>query len=154
RAVRFDPALAPPNTELVDENSVGLVYRSTLPNQYATVSSGGTCSAHGEAGNIDSTCESPEAGTLTVQENAFDGWSATVNGNGVELADGQQWVTIEIPAGTSTIELRYRPWDFWVGLMLSLIGVALAIAMLVVPDRYRLHATWHRPQIQSKTAAN
>lgn len=154
KMVRFDPALAPPSAELVDENSVGLVYRSTLPNQYATVSSGGTCSAHGEAGNIDIACDAPAAGTLTVQENAFDGWNAMVNGNEVGLADGQQWVTIEVPAGTSTIELRYRPWDFWVGLMLSMFGIALAIVMLVVPDRYRLHATWRRPQVQSKTTAN
>jgi hypothetical protein len=125
-----------------------------LPNQYATASSGGSCSARGEAGSIDITCEVPEAGILTVQENAFDGWNATVNGEDVSIAPGQQWLTFAIPAGTSSIELRYRPWDFWVGLVLSLGGIGLAIAMLVVPDRFRFHFIWNRRPATAKTAGS
>ncbi len=144
KAIRFDPALAPPEMEIIDENAVGLVYNSLLPNQYATTSSGGVCTAQGKAGKIDVTCDALEAGTLTVQENAFAGWEASVNGQNASIASDQQWITVEIPAGTSTIELRYRPWDFWVGLFLSLLGIGLAIAMLVTPDRYRFHFSWNR----------
>ena len=144
KAVRFDPALAPPDMELVDENAMGLVYNSLLTNQYATSSSGGICTAKGEAGSIDVICDAPEAGTLTVQENAFAGWKASVNGQGAGIASDQQWITLEIPAGSSTITLRYQPWDFWVGLFLSLLGIGGAIAMLATPDRYRFHLSWNQ----------
>ena len=130
--------------ELVDENAMGLVYNSLLPNQYATTSSGGICTAQGEAGTIDVICDAPEAGTVTVQENAFAGWKASVNGQGADIASDQQWITLEISAGSSTITLRYQPWDFWVGLFLSLLGIGGAIAMLATPDRYRFHLSWNQ----------
>ena len=120
-------------SELVDENPVGLVYHSLLPNQYATSSSGGTCTAQGEAGRVDVTCDAPESGTLTVQENAFDGWHATVNGESVDIAGGQQWLSFEIPAGPSSIELRYQPWDFWIGLFASLLGIGRAAPCSLIP---------------------
>lgn len=145
RAVRFEPDTAPQDMVLVDHNEVGYSFISTMPNQYAVSTSGGTCTPHGEAGSIDITCDVPEAGVLTVQEYAFDGWTATVNGDDAELIPGQQWLAFTIPAGVSTIELRFRPWDFWVGFALSLVGVVSVILMLVAPDRYRFHFTWKRP---------
>jgi hypothetical protein len=93
----------------------------------------------------------PEAGILTVQENAFDGWNASVDGEDVSIASGQQWLTFAVPAGTSSIELRYRPWDFWVGLVLSVSGVAIAVISLAVPCRYRFHFSWKRASVNSET---
>jgi hypothetical protein len=84
------------------------------------------CSAHGRGGNIDVTCDTPRAGTLQIQENSWSGWGAQVNGASAALLPGQ-WLAMDVPAGQSTVQLRYRPWDVPLGILCSLCGIALAV---------------------------
>lgn len=138
-AYRYEGEYLPEPMELSGRTDFGLIYHSLQPNQYAVASSGGTCSAQGEGGHLIIACDAPSAGTLTVQESAFSDWTATVNGESVAVSNSNSWISVPIPAGTSTVELRFRPWDFWLGLALTIIGLVAAMVMLLVPARYHIH---------------
>lgn len=81
-------------------------------------------------------------------------WTASVDGRSAEIVNNNSWISVPIPAGTSTTELRFRPWDFWVGLAMTIMGLILAAGMLLVPNRYRFHVRFTLPHIRSvgKTA--
>jgi hypothetical protein len=83
------------------------------------------CAAHGIGGELQVSCDTPQAGILTVQENQWTGWQAWVDGQSTALQEGQ-WLAVDLPAGKHDIAFRYRPWDVWLGLGLSLVGVVLA----------------------------
>jgi hypothetical protein len=142
KAVRFEGDTALADMSLVESNDVGFFYESSEPNHYVVSDSGGTFSAHGEAGKIEVTCDLPTAGTVMVHENAFAGWQATVGGNPLPLIDGGQWISFALPEGPSTVELRFRPWDFWVGLALSIAGGIFAAVLILLPERVRFRFHW------------
>jgi len=84
------------------------------------------CSGRGIGGDIDVTCTLPSPGVLTVKENAWSGWGASVAKERLPLLPGR-WLSVRLPAGTSTVRFRYRPWDMPVGIFLCLAGVGLAV---------------------------
>ncbi len=85
------------------------------------------CRAHAAGGNIDVTCESDLPGMLVVQENYFSGWHATMDGRPIPLAVTESWLLVKAPAGQHTYSFRYRPWDVWVGLAISFIGILFVV---------------------------
>jgi|HigsolmetaAR202D_1030399.scaffolds.fasta_scaffold00244_4 Predicted membrane protein len=85
------------------------------------------CRAEGQGGVIDVYCSNEADGTLMVQENAWRGWTAQVDGRGVTLVENGTFLQVELPAGEHYIAFRYRPWDVPIGLLFSLLGVAIAI---------------------------
>lgn len=98
------------------------------------------CSAHGLGGSIDVTCDSPQAGQLVVIERMTSDWNATVNGTPQEVSKSDVWLAVDVPAGRTTIALRYQPWDVPVGIALMtagliLIGGAMWIDRRREPDR-------------------
>jgi hypothetical protein len=120
--------------------------------EYAAVThAGGTrtvCSAHGTGGNINVTCDLSQPGRLEIKENYSSGWNATINGqsrdvtsstgsdfaiqgDSVEVVDSSGWLSVELPAGKSTTEFRYRPWDVPLGVALMFVGLAAAGFCLV-----------------------
>jgi hypothetical protein len=95
---------------------------------YAYVDTGGEaipCRARATGGDIDVECQTDRAGTLIVKENNWSGWQANRDGASTELADSQ-WLSVSAPAGQHHYEFRYRPWDVWLGAVLSLVGLGLA----------------------------
>jgi hypothetical protein len=106
------------------------IYVAPPSREYATVvhfdTSTTVCTAQGIGGHIEVNCDAPQAGILTIKENSWSGWRAEVDGEPVEL-EASQWLAVEIPAGKHTIEFRYRPWDVPLGILLSLIGITLAL---------------------------
>jgi hypothetical protein len=101
-------------------------------NRYAAISistpDGGffPCQAKAVGGHIDVSCTSDVAGTLTVQENYFSGWTVKVDGVSAPLYKSD-WLKVATPPGSHTYTFRYRPWDVWVGMALSLIGIIVAV---------------------------
>ncbi len=99
-------------------------------NHYASINMGdeiNVCQAKAVGGNIDVTCSSAQPGVLTVQENNFPGWIGFIDGRRAPLTANQNWLQLNAPAGQHVYSFRYRPWDVWVGLGLSLIGVLIAL---------------------------
>ncbi len=122
----------------VDEQRIPL-YVAPPGREYAAVTHADgertVCTAQGIGGDIDVQCDLPQAGTLTVRENMWSGWQATIDGQAVELQPRTDWLTMDVPAGTHTIQLRYRPWDAAVGAGLCLFGMVLALVIWVRGER-------------------
>jgi hypothetical protein len=107
------------------------IYKAPPGREYAVVrfDSGEpatVCTARGTGGDIDVTCDIPVDGVLTIKENRWAGWRATIAGRNAPLLKGQ-WLAVELPAGRHTIWFRYRPWDAPLGIILSILGLALAV---------------------------
>lgn len=102
------------------------------------------CNATALGGQIDVVCETALPGILVVNESYYPGWQAVVNGQAVVVqgkpifssflvpfpADSVYLsvptsMYLPIPAGTSLIKLRYRPWDVYLGLVLTFSGILL-----------------------------
>jgi hypothetical protein len=104
------------------------IYAGPAEREYAQVQHADAmtvCTAQGQGGNIDVQCDLSQPGMLTVRENNWSGWRATVDGEATALQPGP-WLAVELPAGEHNVQLRYRPWDVPLGLLLGLVGVALA----------------------------
>lgn len=102
------------------------------------------CSASGWGADLQISCDLPEPGRLRINEVNISGWKATVAGQEVPVIGDQGWIGIDIPAGESTTKLRYRPWEFWVGLALTLAGFILAAVSIVISHRIQVRVRWDR----------
>jgi hypothetical protein len=98
-------------------------------NQYSYITSGDhvtPCPSNATGGLIKTTCQNENAGTLVVEENQWEGWTATMDGSPVELIPGT-FLSVQAPVGTHTYEFRYKPWDVWVGLGVTILGIVFAL---------------------------
>jgi hypothetical protein len=105
-----------------------LAFRPRPENFYAYVESGNQrhpCRATALLGDIQVDCQNGQPGRLTVMENSWSGWRASVDGTRVPLLEGP-WLQVETTAGEHHVEFHYRPWDVLLGALLSLAGLALA----------------------------
>jgi len=92
---------------------------------YAYILSGEStiaCRAFATGGFIDVTCPESTEGTLMVMENNWQGWRAWKDESSTPLLESQ-WLSVHAPAGVHSYFFRYRPWDVWVGLGFTLLGV-------------------------------
>jgi len=95
-------------------------------NEYAYIAVGNLitpCQAHALGGNIDVDCPVAGPGQLVVHEYYYTGWTAWRDGVRTPMLDSK-WLSAEAPAGQHKFAFRYRPWDVWAGLFLSLSGLA------------------------------
>jgi hypothetical protein len=69
-------------------------------------------------------------GFLFLADQFFPGWRVTVDGRESELLRANYtFRLVEVPAGDSTVEFRYRPRSIVVGALLSLAGVVLCAGL-------------------------
>lgn len=90
--------------------------------EYALVqTSDGTevpCRAIGLGGVVDVHCETPQPGRLWVYEKSWLGWIASVDGGTWRvLPTGEDYLTLDLPAGAHRVRLRYIPWDTLLGFL-------------------------------------
>lgn len=107
-------------------------------NEYAFVQSGNlqqACQAKALGGHISVTCRNDQPGTLMVLENYFSGWSAQCNGERLTLDRQSPWLSIWLPAGNHECQFNYRPWDVYVGMLLNLGGIGLAVYLWRKPEQ-------------------
>jgi hypothetical protein len=99
-------------------------------NRYAAVHTpdGGffPCQARANGGHIDVSCINDRPGTLVVMENYYSGWTARVDEKSTSLYK-DDWLKVAAPAGEHSYAFRYRPWDVWVGMALTLFGIGIAV---------------------------
>jgi hypothetical protein len=114
------------------------LYVQTFPmRDYAYVDTGTEripCQAQARGGDIKVDCDVGGAGSLVVEENFWTGWQVTRDGQPVTLNHASTWLSVDAPAGSHHFEFHYRPWDVWVGLILTMIGV-VACSWLWMRDR-------------------
>jgi len=64
------------------------------------------------------------AGLLVFSEVVYPGWQAFVDGKRVPLQTTHDILrAVPIPAGAHLVELRFRPWDLTLGLLLGAVGL-------------------------------
>lgn len=87
-------------------------------------------------------------GLLVVGDVHYPGWTATANGQPMTIHAANGSIrAVELPAGTHHVQMRYRPASVYLGLALTIAGLALT-ATLWRLDRSRGHdimAEWGRP---------
>jgi hypothetical protein len=108
-----------------------LYYYTHAENEYAYIEADGqrfTCFAQATGGNIDVTCPDVTAGKLVVMENNWTGWSAWMDDTRIPLKYAN-WLTVDSLNGRHTYHFRYRPWDVWVGIFLTALGIYLSIVL-------------------------
>ena len=87
----------------------------------------------------------PERGFVLLADQHFPGWSATVNARREPILRANHlFRLLEVPAGVSTVEFRYRPTTLLVGAAISLASVlAACVAVIRVRRRRRAAAPVH-----------
>jgi hypothetical protein len=71
--------------------------------------------------------------TLVVHRQTAPGWSVEIDGRTAELVTGGGFfLTVDVPAGSTEVELRYRPRWLLPGLLGSIAGLGAIIAMAAV----------------------
>jgi len=79
--------------------------------------------------------EAPAAGFLVLADQYYPGWRATVNGAPAAIHRANYiFRLIEVPAGASRVELRFRPTSVAVGAAVSVAAVAIAALLLWRPS--------------------
>jgi hypothetical protein len=74
--------------------------------------------------------QASEPGFLFLADQHFPGWEASVNGRAQEiLRANHTFRLVEVPAGASVVEFRYRPRSVAVGAVLSVLGMALLVVL-------------------------
>jgi len=69
---------------------------------------------------------------LVVTDAWYPGWSATVNGRAAPVAEVNAFQRgVRVPAGYSTVVMRYEPWTVPVGILVSLAALIAIVAWLV-----------------------
>ncbi|CAN5886605.1 hypothetical protein BH24CHL4_BH24CHL4_08100 [soil metagenome] len=126
----------PESGEAVSSHDDVIVYQITNAPRYASFNGqpgASPCSATGQGGNVDIACDTSATGSVMVLETHHPGWQVTVNGDSQPVRRWGKWLAIDIPAGASTIKLRYRPWDVWIGVALAGIGLVWAAYWIAGP---------------------
>ncbi|HML40530.1 MAG TPA: hypothetical protein PKD23_07595 [Bellilinea sp.] len=101
-------------------------------NAYSQVTMPGStnvCAAEGLGGHLRVACENSHAGVLTLQENSYPGWRATMDGKPIPLLAGDV-LQVTAPAGSHTYTFVYDPWDVKAGGLCLLAGLGY-VAWLV-----------------------
>jgi hypothetical protein len=76
----------------------------------------------------------PVDGYVTVSENWYPDWQATVDGADATVARGNgSLITVVVPAGAEMVELEFRSADYRSGKLISLLSLAVVAVGMVVP---------------------
>ena len=85
---------------------------------------------------IQITVDAPETGYLTILQNHYPGWRAYVDGEPSEiLLVNETFMGLLLNEGISHVVLRFVPFDFYVGLLIS--GLYMVILMAFVLKRLK-----------------
>ena len=98
------------------------------------------CAAVSLGGDINVNCNTPTQGILTVLDYQYNGWYAWVDGKSQSLLAGD-WLSVNALPGKHTYTFRYRPWDVYLGGLLSLLGMGVVIWLWIKKDEQTIKTT-------------
>ena len=92
----------------------------------------------------------PARGFLYLADQYFPGWRATVNGAPAPiLRANYAFRAVEVPAGTSTVEFRYRPVSVLIGAAITAITLAGLAILAFRSAGGRVRSTTRRFAVRS-----
>jgi len=87
--------------------------------------------AHNDPEHVTLDVEAPKEGFVVLTDQYFPGWVATVDGRPVPIQRANYaFRLVEVPAGRSTVEFRYRPGMLRLGAAVSAASLATVIGLL------------------------
>jgi hypothetical protein len=82
--------------------------------------------------------QAPARGFLVLSDQYYPGWVATVQGQSVPVMRANYvFRLVEVPAGESVVEFRYRPRSLWLGGAISAATLAGLLVVLLAASRSR-----------------
>ncbi len=83
-------------------------------------------------GFLRASYDSQSEGVFVLTENALRGWEARVDGEWAEIHkhQGTPFISINAPPGEHEVVLTYKPFTFYFGLFISLLGLVLVVVFL------------------------
>jgi hypothetical protein len=76
--------------------------------------------------------DAPRRGFLLLSDQWFPGWQATVDGTPTPIARANYvFRLVEVPAGESVVDFRYRPRSVALGALVSTLSIAGVVVLLV-----------------------
>ncbi len=121
------------DTDVVVKTQNSLVLLKNDSQLYASVDGGDMkelCSAEAQGGQIEVICTVTHPGVLTVREYYWTGWHAWMDGEPLQLDTTKDFLSVPASLGTHVYLFRYQPWDVYVGMCLSLVGIILLLVLL------------------------
>jgi hypothetical protein len=87
---------------------------------------------------VEIATRSPAAGVLILADQAFPGWTATVDGTTTPIYTADHALRgVYVPAGSHAVRFAYAPLSFWLGAVLTGLAVLLSGALLLPLRRTR-----------------
>jgi hypothetical protein len=113
-----------------------VVYENTKAAPRASLQSGNVTIKTYEPEHVSLLTESSVSGTLILTDTYYPGWLAWIDDTPttIYLTD-QHLRKLEVPAGTHTITMKYKPKSVTYGALLSIVSVSATIIMLVIIHR-------------------
>ena len=105
---------------------------------------GGVTFVSDDPTRISLQVESASPDQLILADVDYPGWEAFVDGRPVPIEPAGVFRRLEVPAGSSAVDLRFAPHSFRLGLFLSLMGLSLWLAAGLTG--------WRREQARSRNA--
>jgi len=85
--------------------------------------------------------DTPADGVLVLSEMYYPGWQATVDGNEATIWRANAGLrALPLTAGQHEVTLVYRPLSFQVGVVLSLISLALLASGMIAGNRLSMRS--------------
>ncbi|MDQ2808548.1 MAG: YfhO family protein [Chloroflexota bacterium] len=89
---------------------------------------------------VDIAGSSPAAGLLILADQAFPGWTATVDGRPAAIHTADHALRgVYVPAGSHLVQFRYQPASLRWGAAISGVAGLVALGLIALPRRRRRH---------------
>lgn len=113
----------------VDFNQVVVIERSepapSAPCDPGVVKAGAAALLTSDSDQVVIHVEADSPGWLVLSDTWYPGWLAWIDGERVEILPANYLFRgLEVPAGEHQVVFRYQPVSFWLGLVISLVGLA------------------------------
>jgi uncharacterized membrane protein YfhO len=74
--------------------------------------------------------------TVVIGQAFYPGWQAQLDGNQTTIRPANiLFQSVQVPAGTHDLTLRYQPTSFTIGVLLSVLGIAGLLGLVALDRR-------------------
>lgn len=89
--------------------------------------------------SVEVAVDALEPCMLVLSDAYYPGWRAVVDGVRVQVYPAYHALrAVPVPAGNYTVQLKYSPWSFWIGYVVSVIGLLGSLILgLIAWKRFR-----------------
>ena len=143
------PVMNPRTQAVIETTTPGVSARTNEPSCTATTGESATIT-HYDPSRVEIHVQARCAGLVVLSDTYYTGWTATVNGQSRTIYPTDlAFRGIAVPAGRSTVVLRYQPSSFHDGLILASLSGAgfIVVALFLIVRRRRARPATSSAQV-------